>query len=265
MQLASRCLKSVEVTDVFQLQKHYQAALNQQVPVMLLGEASNALLPETFEGHVLWMRLKGMKIFQETVDAIDVEVGAGENWHHFVKYALSKGWYGLENLALIPGTVGASPVQNIGAYGVSVADHLLYCKVWMPSTGRMAVLGPEDMQFGYRDSVFKQKGIDAGIIVACGFRLSKTPCVHLEYESLQRYFKDHPCFDRIHPQDAFDAVVAIRRSKLPDVAKQASVGSFFLNPIVDQRTWNAFSKRDQNLLHHQRLPNGRMKWNHQSQ
>ncbi len=208
-----------------------QQADHKDLSVTVLGGGSNMLLLADVPGLVLHMQLMGIRHRQDPADpdAVLVSAAAGENWHELVAYCLQNGWYGLENLALIPGSVGAAPVQNIGAYGVELSDRLLSVRYFDTQTVQVTELDSDACQFAYRDSIFKQALKNTAIILSCTFRLSRTPRTVVTYPALLQY---PGAGADMTPQQVFDAVCAIRRSKLPDPAVIGNAGSFFRNPIV---------------------------------
>lgn len=199
---------------------------------VVMGEGSNVLFTEDYAGTVLLIRITGVEIKLETEDVVVVEVGAGESWHAFVRQSIARGWGGLENLSLIPGTVGAAPVQNIGAYGVEVAEFIDAVSVYDTKQHVGKTLSPTECTFGYRDSLFKHIARGRFIITQVFFRLDKHRVPVLNYAPLQARC---PAFGNSAPtlSDVSDAVIDIRRSKLPDPAVIGNAGSFFKNPVVN--------------------------------
>lgn len=218
-------------------------AQSQALPVTTLGGGSNLLLQGNIAGLVLINRIKGIGRLSESASHVEVQFGAGEIWHDSVAWSVMQGLGGIENLALIPGTVGAAPVQNIGAYGVEVKDVLSNVKVLdlMDLTER--VLLPEQCAFGYRESRFKQEWRDRYVITAVTLRLSKQPNLMLEYGGLKNIVPEEASI-----RDVFEAVCAVRRSKLPDPLEIANSGSFFKNPLVDADTYHAIKARFPSLV-----------------
>lgn len=206
-----------------------QSVTAQRLPIFVLSGGSNVLLSEYIDALVIRPLLHGIRLLSENSQQVLVEVMAGEEWHPFVQYALAQGWYGLENLSLIPGYVGASPIQNIGAYGVEVSQSIHHIKAWHIPTGRWHVLQPEQCQFGYRDSIFKQQAGD-WIISRVVFCLGKQPQLTLAYGDVQAQAGANPT-----PQSVAQAIIQIRQAKLPDPQKIANVGSFFKNPVIALR------------------------------
>ncbi len=209
-----------------QLLDAWQAAVQSQQPVLILGEGSNVLFLDDFSGTVIINRIMGVEV-REEADAWYVHVGAGENWHHLVQLTLERGMPGLENLALIPGCAGSSPIQNIGAYGIELQRVCNYVDCVELSSGKAQRLPAEDCRFGYRDSIFKHEYQDRYAITAVGLRLAKTWQPILTYGELARL---DPA--TVTPQDVFEAVCRMRVSKLPDPKVSGNAGSFFKNPVV---------------------------------
>ncbi len=194
----------------------------------VLGGGSNVVLNERINKLIIHNQLKGIRQVSETDDTVFVEAAAGEVWHDFVAYCIQQGWYGLENLALIPGTVGASPVQNIGAYGKEVKDYLWEVRAIHLLTGEQHVFSKDECHFAYRDSVFKHEAKDY-LILSVVFAFPKKWQASLNYADLKKY---PGLTEQSTAQDIFDAVVAIRQQKLPDPKVLGNAGSFFKNPIV---------------------------------
>ncbi|NVK84450.1 MAG: UDP-N-acetylmuramate dehydrogenase [Cytophagia bacterium] len=201
--------------------------------LLILGGGSNLLLTQNFEGLVLKNEFKGIELIKETSDHFWVEVQAGENWHQFVLTAIENGWAGVENLSLIPGTVGAAPMQNIGAYGVEVEqvfDHLTAVEI---ETGKTHQFTHADCQFGYRESVFKKELKSKFIITSVTLRLNKTPEFNTSYGAIQDTLNEMGVKEP-NIKAVSDAVIAIRQSKLPDPKEIGNAGSFFKNPTIDK-------------------------------
>ena len=226
-------------------------------PKFVLGGGSNIILTRDMPQVVLKVEVRGMRLVEERADAWIVEAGAGENWHGFVAWTLAQGWPGLENLALIPGTVGATPVQNIGAYGVELQDRFDSLDAVDLLTGRSVVLRSEICAFGYRDSVFKHSLNQRSVITRVRFRLPKPWRPVIGYLDLERKMAE----TGIHTPSAmqvFDWVCAIRRAKLPDPALIGNAGSFFKNPIVTPEQCRDIIGRDPEVVHYP-LPDGSIK------
>ncbi len=201
------------------------------LPVMPLGDGSNVVLSPGVSALVLRQSSRAVQLLQQTPESVVLRAFAGQNWHALVEWTLAEGFYGLENLALIPGTVGAAPIQNIGAYGVELAAFVEAVHVRYLAGGESAELSSQACRFGYRDSVFKHGLRDEVVITAVDLRLSRRPEPNVSYPALAGYLKKTNVA-AVTPAQLFHAVVAIRRSKLPDPAQLPNAGSFFKNPVV---------------------------------
>ncbi|WP_347554913.1 UDP-N-acetylmuramate dehydrogenase [Robbsia sp. KACC 23696] len=222
------------------------------LPVHVLGGGSNIVLTGDLDALVLRIALRGRSIVSAS-DVVDdgrrvrVQAGAGEPWHAFVDWTLAQGCPGLENLALIPGTVGAAPVQNIGAYGVEIADFFDTLTAMDRQTGDIRRFDCADCRFGYRDSVFKQPGGERWIILSVTFSLPKQWAPRRAYADLDKVLQARQCTAPT-PRDIFDAVVAVRQAKLPDPAVIGNAGSFFKNPVIDAAQWASLQAREPGLI-----------------
>ncbi len=202
-------------------------------PLLVLGGGSNLLLTRDFHGVVLKNELKGISVIKENDKHIFVEVQAGENWHEFVLHSIANDWAGIENLSLIPGTVGAAPMQNIGAYGIEVKEVFDSLKAVEISTGEIHTFDKEACQFGYRESVFKKSLKGKYVIASVVFRLSKTPKFNTSYGAIQETLSAMGVSE-LSIKAISDAVIEIRQSKLPDPKEIGNAGSFFKNPEVEK-------------------------------
>lgn len=216
----------LEVHTEMELVTHWQQSTAQNQSVLVLGSGSNVLFLENFAGTVLLNRIYGICI-TEDANAWHLNIGAGEVWHDLVNFCLDRNIPGLENLALIPGCVGSAPVQNIGAYGVELQQFCEYVDVIQLKTGVKFRLSTTDCRFGFRESIFKHELREHHGIVAIGLRLKKAWQPTLNYGGLS-----HLDAQQVTPRQIYDAVCAIRRSKLPDPAVFGNAGSFFKNPII---------------------------------
>ncbi|WP_119292129.1 UDP-N-acetylmuramate dehydrogenase [Azohydromonas sediminis] len=230
-------------------------------PKLVLGGGSNLVLTRDVPHVVLKVEVRGRRVVEVRDDAVVVEAGAGENWHEFVAWTLDEGLPGLENLALIPGTVGAAPVQNIGAYGLELADRFESLDAVDLVTGRSVTLDAAACRFGYRDSVFKHEGFGGlagkSLITRVRLRLPRPWRPVLGYLDLERKMQE----TGVTAPDArtiFDWVCAIRRAKLPDPAQLGNAGSFFKNPVVTAEQCRDIIGRDPHVVHYV-LPDGRCK------
>ena len=226
-------------------------------PKFVLGGGSNIILTRDMPQIVLKVEVRGVRLVEERTDAWIVEAGAGENWHELVAHTLAQGWPGLENLALIPGTAGAAPVQNIGAYGVELKDRFESLDAVDLVTGRTSTLWPGICAFGYRDSVFKHSLAGRSVITRVRFRLPKPWQPVLGYLELERRMQETGV-NRPSAQQVFDWVCAIRRAKLPDPALIGNAGSFFKNPVVTPEQCRDIIGRDPEIVHYP-MPDGSVK------
>ena len=208
----------------------------------VLGGGSNLILTGDFDGLVLHARIAGRALVAEDDDARIVRAGAGENWHDFVRWTLERGWPGLENLALIPGTVGAAPIQNIGAYGLEMAERFERLEAVDLATGETVAFDRAACRFGYRDSAFKREAAGRYLIVAVTFRLPKRWRPAIGYAELARELEAREIAAPT-ARDIAEAVIAVRSRKLPDPARLGNAGSFFKNPVVDAATFAALAAR----------------------
>ncbi len=200
------------------------------VGLTVVGEGSNIIPGTNVKGLVVKMSRTGISQLDDGDDTVLVEVSAGENWNDFVFFALEKGWYGLENLVMIPGSVGAAPIQNIGAYGAEVADFIEYVLVW-DAHGKERTLSRDECLFGYRSSIFQR---DTELTVAgVGLRLGKIPKPNISYPDVSNALSDRP-ESSITPKIVASKIAEIRSAKLPDPKTYPNVGSFFKNPLLDK-------------------------------
>lgn len=200
-------------------------------PVLILGGGSNILFSKDFEGTVVKISTKGIKLIEEDDDSAVISANSGESWDDVVKYCVEQGWGGLENLSLIPGNAGTSPVQNIGAYGTEMKDVLHSVEAIHLETHEKRLFTPAECKLDYRDSVFNGPLKGQYMILRVAFRLLKKPVLNLGYaqirEELEKMNIDHPDIHSVR-----EAVIRIRRRKLPDPAEIGNAGSFFKNPVV---------------------------------
>lgn len=219
----------VAVKTLQDIQEAIRFAKEQGVRILPLGSGSNVLFPDN-ETSILVAKneILGHKVVQETDRDLSITVGAGESWDGFVEYAVNRGWYGVENLSLIPGTVGAAPVQNIGAYGSEVGEVIDTVQAVHLDSGEVKVFSKEECAFAYRDSVFKR---EPWFITAVTFRLEKSGRVNIGYKDLKEFFKDRYS-SSVSLAEIRETVISIRKNKLPDVKKVGTAGSFFKNPII---------------------------------
>jgi UDP-N-acetylmuramate dehydrogenase len=221
----------VAVKDDAELIAALKFANEKKLPLLVLGGGSNIVLHDDFPGLAIHVQFFGKELVREDEHYVYVKAAAGENWSDFVDYCLDEHYWGLENLTLIPGNVGAAPIQNIGAYGVELKDVFSELTALDIKTGLTITFTHEACQFGYRDSVFKTFLKDQFIITSVTFKLTKVPSLKIHYPALRNALVDYAEND-ITPELVSQVVADIRRSKLPDPKQLPNVGSFFKNPIV---------------------------------
>ncbi|MDQ2075611.1 UDP-N-acetylmuramate dehydrogenase [Marinimicrobium sp. ABcell2] len=206
------------------------------LPVLALGGGSNIVLRGDYPGLVIHLNWRGREVVNETREHVWLKVAAGENWHQLVEYCLQQEYWGLENLSLIPGSVGAAPIQNIGAYGVELKEVFAELEAMEIQSGQRVRFNRDQCGFGYRDSAFKNGLRDRYIITSVTLKLNRLPHLKLSYPALREALADKPIAD-LTPVDVSRAVCSIRQAKLPDPKEIPNVGSFFKNPVVDVKTF----------------------------
>lgn len=213
----------------------------QDKKVIVIGSGSNVLFTQNFNGLILKNELDGINIISEDDESVKVNVGAGIVWNDFVEYAIRKNWSGIENLVLIPGTVGAAPIQNIGAYGHEVKDAIVSVNFYDISKKEFFNYSKLECQFSYRNSIFKSQLKNNCIITSVAFELKKSfkPC--LSYPAIKDFFKVHK--GEIKINDISNAIKSIRKSKLPDFNKLGNCGSFFMNPFLNKTDFILFNNK----------------------
>lgn len=204
--------------------------------LLILGGGSNVLFTKNIDAWVLKNEIRGIRVVEESDESIVVEAGAGEVWHEFVQHCVQQNWGGIENLSLIPGSVGASPMQNIGAYGVEIKDVFEYLDAMEIKTGNIRRFYGDDCAFGYRESVFKRALKNQFVITRVAYRLDKHPKVNTSYGAIEEELTQRGITSP-SIQDVSQAVIAIRSSKLPNPAEIGNAGSFFKNPVVEKATY----------------------------
>ncbi|MBA3662724.1 MAG: UDP-N-acetylmuramate dehydrogenase [Bacteroidetes bacterium] len=224
---------------------------------LIIGGGSNILFTKDFNGLVIKNNLKGKEILAEDDQEVVVKIGAGESWHGFVMWCIDKGFCGVENLSLIPGCVGASPMQNIGAYGIEIKEVFEELDAYDMKEGNKRVFKKEECHFGYRESVFKREYKDQFLIASVSFRLKKKAQLNVSYGAISDELKAAGIKDP-GIKDVSEAVIRIRKSKLPDPAETGNAGSFFKNPEVPAEKFTAL-KKDFSQLVAYALPNGNYK------
>ncbi|MEX1197091.1 MAG: UDP-N-acetylmuramate dehydrogenase [Pseudohongiellaceae bacterium] len=237
----ARCEYYAQADSVETLRDAIGLARTRGLSWRVLGEGSNVLLTGNVPGMIIRIAIPGIRFESVGDDSFLIRAGAGVNWHTLVRTCLDRDLYGLENLALIPGSVGAAPVQNIGAYGVELSDLFESVEVLDGVTGQLRTLYADDCRFGYRDSVFKQELAGRYVVTQLAVRLSTVPDPVLRYPALTAALAEHDLTPT--PRHVFDAVCAIRRSKLPDPERIGNAGSFFRNPVLSRARYGALQER----------------------
>ncbi|BFP39772.1 UDP-N-acetylmuramate dehydrogenase [Flavobacteriaceae bacterium GF1] len=234
----------VEVTGLAQLQKLLQ--LSAYPDKFIISGGSNMLLTKDIEALVMHINLKGIRIVEEDQETVTIKIMAGENWHDLVLWTLDHDYGGLENLSLIPGNTGTAPIQNIGAYGVELKDVFVGCEAMNVQNQELEAFSKEDCQFGYRDSIFKNKAKGEYIITSVMLKLTKANHkLHTFYGAIEDELKQ---MNVVTPtiRDISNAVVSIRSKKLPDPKEIGNSGSFFKNPVVSRKTFEKLQKKNPN-------------------
>lgn len=226
-------------------------------PVLILGGGSNILFTRNYDGLVLKNEIKGLEIVREENNHVYVKAGAGENWHGFVMYCITNGLAGLENLSLIPGNAGAGPMQNIGAYGVEIKDVFHELEAFHLKDKAVVTFKKEDCAFGYRDSVFKGKYKDQFAITSITCRLSRTPVFNTSYGAIEAELEKMK-IQELSIKAVSQAVINIRKSKLPDPAIIGNAGSFFKNPEITASNFERLKNEFPGIIGYP-LPDGRVK------
>lgn len=215
--------------------------------LLVLGGGSNILFTQDYKGQVIHNQIKGISVVSEDDEFVSVKVGAGEVWHDFVLYAIKNNWGGIENLSLIPGTVGASPIQNIGAYGVEVKDVITSVEALEIETNTLTTFSSEECKFGYRESVFKKEKKGQYIITHVVYKLTKKHNVQCNYGAITDTLAE---MGGVNPtiKDVSDAVIKIRKSKLPNPKEIGNAGSFFKNPEIPTTQFEKLKEKYPNIV-----------------
>jgi len=229
--VSQRAAYFADIQDPGNLQIAREFAASKRLSVLVLGQGSNTLFINDFPGMIIHMNNRGREILQGPGM---VRVAAGENWHELVIFCLQNSLYGIENLALIPGTVGAAPIQNIGAYGVELDQFFVELEAYDLKTGEIRHMSKADCQFAYRDSIFKQDPGQKLVVLSVTLQLAVEPAPTVGYAALNEALQGQ----QVSPESVFDAVCAIRSSKLPDPKLLGNAGSFFKNPVISRSKLN---------------------------
>ena len=218
--------------------------------LLILGGGSNILFTKDFDGLVILNNIKGKEIIDQNQQSIFLKIGAGENWHELVMYCVDNGWGGIENLSLIPGNTGTAPMQNIGAYGVEIKETFIELEALEISSGKIVKFNNSDCEFGYRESVFKNKMKNQYIILNITLELKKNPVLNINYGDVKAILESqnikNPAIKEVS-----NAIISIRQSKLPDPKKIGNSGSFFKNPIVSLNQLQLIKKKYSNVVNYE--------------
>lgn len=237
LQVSATASSFAEITSSEQLQDILQHPQSSNQPVLVLGGGSNILFADDFDGLVLHVGIEGKEVVKETDEHVWLKIGAGENWHQTVRHCVERGWGGIENLSLIPGTVGAAPIQNIGAYGAELEEVFEWLEAVAIETGEVRRFDHDDCRFGYRDSIFKNELKGKYLVTQVALKLSKKPDLNTSYGAIQSEL-DKRAISNPTIKDISDIVIDIRNSKLPNPETLGNAGSFFKNPVVDNKVYN---------------------------
>ncbi len=255
--LAVRCKYFVEIRTLESFKGLIQTTIYRDHPHLILGGGSNVLFTRDFDGLVIINRLKGIEIVSENDNEVVLRVASGENWHQFVLHCIDNNWCGIENLSLIPGTVGAAPMQNIGAYGVEVKDVISQVHTIDVKTGDEVSFTNEECAFGYRTSIFKTTHKNRFFITSVEFTLSKVPHFNTSYGAIRQKLQEMDV-QELSIKAISDAVIAIRSEKLPNPAEIGNAGSFFKNPTVEKPFFDQLQKQYPGIPHYPQ-PDGKVK------
>lgn len=252
----------VEYASVEELRGLWNAEREAVARALHIGGGSNLLFASDYEGLILHSAIKGYTVVKETEEEVEVRVGAGEVWDDFVAYTVANGWYGAENLSLIPGEVGASAVQNIGAYGVEAKDLIVSVDTFGLETGEERRFMREECRYAYRESIFKQELKGKYAVTFVTYRLKKHPVFHLEYGNIRAELEKQGC--QVDLENVRRIIIAIRQAKLPDPKVLGNAGSFFMNPVVPKMQFEALLAQYPDMPHypvddaHVKIPAGWM-------
>ncbi len=241
----ARYFASFKDTDELEELTTHHSALS----TLILGGGSNILFTKDYDGLVLKNEITGIKVVHEEPEYVYVKAGAGESWHSFVMHCINHNWAGVENLSLIPGCVGASPMQNIGAYGVELSSVFLSLEAFHLKEKKLVTFTAADCEFGYRESVFKNKFKDQFVILNVTLRLKKHPVFHTSYGAIEQELEKMGVKE-LSIKAISDAVIHIRTTKLPDPKEIGNAGSFFKNPSVSKEKFQNLNSKFQNIIGH---------------
>mgnify|MGYP001196587549 CR=1 FL=1 len=231
-----------EVNSLLELIEISSSTIFKREDLFIISGGSNILLTKNFKGLVLKNNIKGIEIFSQDENYVDLKVGAGENWHDLVMFSVEKNWGGIENLSLIPGNAGTAPMQNIGAYGVELKNTFISLEAFEIATAKIKCFTNADCCFGYRESIFKNSHKGKYIITSIIIRLSKKPTVNIDYGDIKNEL-NKLTIKSPSIKDVSNAIIKIRKSKLPDPNEIGNSGSFFKNPIISKSKLETIQKK----------------------
>ena len=243
----------VKIESVEDLLTLYKKEIFKKEKRLILGGGSNILLTKDFEGLVIQNNIKGWEIKKENENFIELEIGAGENWHQLVTTCVNNGWGGIENLSLIPGNAGTAPMQNIGAYGVEIKETFISLKAFEISTSTIKTFSKKDCQFDYRESVFKKEKKNQYIILSIRLKLDKKPKINIKYGDIKAILNENKISSPTI-KDVSQAIIKIRQKKLPDPEQIGNSGSFFKNPIISTSKLNSIKKKYPEIVYYEVSP-----------
>lgn len=240
----------VSINTVNELIELTKTKVFKDLRLLILGGGSNILFTKDFDGLIILNNIKGKEIIDQTQQSIFLKIGAGENWHELVMYTVDNGWGGIENLSLIPGNTGTAPMQNIGAYGVEIKETFVELEALEISSGKIIKFNNSDCEFGYRESIFKNKIKNQYIILNITLELKKNPVLNINYGDVKAILESqnikNPAIKEVS-----NAIISIRQSKLPDPKKIGNSGSFFKNPIVSLNQLEFIKKKYPNVVNYE--------------
>jgi UDP-N-acetylmuramate dehydrogenase len=246
-----------EIYDETQLKEILSSDEYKTLPKLILGGGSNVLLTKDFDGLVLKISIPGIEIIEEDSEMVLIKAGAGETWHKLVLFCVENNYGGVENLSLIPGTVGAAPMQNIGAYGQEIKDVFESLQGVYVDNGKSGTVKKDECKFAYRNSIFKNELRNKFIITYVTLRLNKHPVINISYGNVKSEL-DKFGYNHIGIKEVSDTIIKIRQSKLPDPAEIGNAGSFFKNPEVSEEQFNQLKENFKNIVGF-KLENGKIK------
>ena len=240
----------VEVSSIDEILEIIESEKFKNLKKLVLGGGSNVLFTKDYNGLIILNKIKGMKVTYQDADCVKLLIGAGENWHELVMYTVENGWGGIENLSLIPGHTGTAPMQNIGAYGVEIKDTFIELEALEISTGKIEKFNKEKCKFGYRESIFKNENKNKYIILNITLRLNKNPKINVSYGEIKNDLRNNN-IQSPTVKDVSEAIISIRKRKLPDPKKIGNSGSFFKNPVVDLNKLKSLQEKYPNIVNYQ--------------